>query len=28
MVEPFRLKARRKEPIVDVQNKIQLPVFH
>jgi hypothetical protein len=26
-IEPFRLKVRRQEPVINVQNKIQLPVF-
>ena len=27
-IEPFRLKVRRQQPIINVKNKIQLPVFH
>jgi hypothetical protein len=27
-IEPFRLKVRRQESVVNVKNKIQLPVFH
>ena len=27
-VEPFRLKVRRQEPVINVENEIQLPVFH
>ena len=27
-IEPFRLKVRRQEPVINVKNKIELPVFH
>ena len=27
LVEPFRLKMRRQEPVINVENKIKLPVF-
>jgi hypothetical protein len=27
-IKPFRLKMRRKESIIDVENQIKLPVFH
>ncbi len=28
LVEPFRLKMRRQEPVINVENKIKLPAFH
>jgi len=28
LVKPFHLEVRRQEPIINVENKIELPVFH
>ena len=27
-IEPFGLEVRRQEPVINVENKIQLPVFN